>query len=722
MIGRIIENYEIVEVLGKGGMGIVYKAIETDLERTVALKTLDPVYAEDENFLRRFRKEAISSAQSQHPNIVTIYRLLKTDEGIYIIMEFVDGETLADRIHKSGPIPWQKSLPIFKQVLRAIGKAHQSNVVHRDIKPRNIMIRKDGAVKVTDFGLAKVKRSHGQESTVTSSGAGTLYYMSPEQVKSLRDVDHRSDVYSLGMTLYEMLAGRPPFEKNETDFSIQKKIVEGKITSLSQINPSIPKKLTRIVTKAIKKKPDDRYKSTDAMLKAIEQFEESEAEKQKPMAKRPIRLNRWAAGTILVLLFCILMIVTKFPFNLFNGEKNQITENLNQLSSEKTELSILTKPKGTSIFINNDSIGITPLINYEIETGSINLQLKKNKFINIDTSLTLKVGDPYSFSFILDAISEDETMTETQDKEFKDIPPTIGGISITTQPSDAMLWLDEKQLGTTPYRNYEIQLGEHKLRLILEGYKDFESDIIIRGGEIYAKNFTMEKTTGILNLDSKPAGAKVWLDDQQLIDIVTPCVLDTIKVGTHKIVFKMEGYDEYSTEVSVKGGVEEKVEAILNSLLGSLNIMVIPYGTITIDGKIHQIDASTRQIISLSMGKHTVQISNPAFGIWEETVEMVQNQQQNLLINFNKLVTLTFTSEPIIGCEIIIDNKSTGKYTPSQLQLRVGKHTIDIQKEGYEVLGGHNIINISEDEYRNMGDGSKNHFSVPINFKMKTKQ
>jgi len=284
-----------------------------------------------------------------------------------------------------------------------------------------------------------------------------------------------------------------------------------------------------------------------------------------------------------------------------------------------------------------------------------------------------------------------------------------------------MLWLDEKQLGTTPYRNYEIQLGEHKLRLVLDGYTDFESDIVIRGGEIFAENFTLEKTTGIIKLDSNPEGASVWLDDQQIVGLKTPCVLDIVKVGTHKIVLKMEGYGGYSTEVAVKGGVEERVEAVLNPLSGTMNMMVIPFGTITIDGKIHQIDASTRQTISLNIGKHTVQISHPVFGIWEETVEIVQSQQESLLINFNKLVTLTFTSEPIIGCEIFIDNKSAEKYTPTQIQIRVGKHTIEVRKEGYEVIGGQEIINISEDGYRNMGDGSKNHFSVPINFKMKTK-
>ena len=231
LIGKTIDNYRILEVIGRGGMGVVLKAVDTSLEKIVALKMIDPFLAEDENFVRRFKTEAKALAKLENPNIVSVHALRETDKGLFMVMEYVDAKPLSKHLADNGPLSIKDIIAVSKQLLNAIGHAHEFGIIHRDIKPSNILLCYDGKIKVTDFGLAKVIQQKDAASTVTQARAGTLYYMSPEQVKGLKNVDTRSDIYSLGMTIYEMTAGRVPFEKTDSDFTIQKQIVEGELPS-----------------------------------------------------------------------------------------------------------------------------------------------------------------------------------------------------------------------------------------------------------------------------------------------------------------------------------------------------------------------------------------------------------------------------------------------------------------------------------------------------------
>jgi len=242
LIGKTVDSYRILEVIGRGGMGVVFKAIDTSLEKIVALKMVDPFLARDESFVKRFKTEAKALARLENPNIVRVFALRETESGLFMVMEYVEAKPLSNCISENGPFSTSEAISITKQLLNAIGHAHKVGVIHRDIKPSNILFCSDGSVKVTDFGLAKVIKQKGPASTVTQTRAGTLYYMSPEQVKGLKNVDERSDLYSLGMTVYEMLVGRVPFDKTDSDFTIQKKIVDGEIPSPLKFDAKIPKK------------------------------------------------------------------------------------------------------------------------------------------------------------------------------------------------------------------------------------------------------------------------------------------------------------------------------------------------------------------------------------------------------------------------------------------------------------------------------------------------
>lgn len=186
LIGKVIDNYKILEVIGRGGMGVVFKAMDMNLEKIVALKMIDPFLARDENFLQRFKTEARALARLENQNIVGVHALRETEFGLFMVMEYVSARTISEWLREKGRYTANETVSIGVQIINAIGHAHKVGVIHRDIKPNNILLCDDGTVKVMDFGLAKVVQEQGSQITVTHAAAGTLFYMSPEQVKGLK--------------------------------------------------------------------------------------------------------------------------------------------------------------------------------------------------------------------------------------------------------------------------------------------------------------------------------------------------------------------------------------------------------------------------------------------------------------------------------------------------------------------------------------------------------
>lgn len=273
MIGQSIENYRIDELLGQGGMGAVYKALDTALDRVVALKVMNPMLATNKEFLSRFKSEARVLGRLQHPHIVNVYTFRHIDTHLFIVMEYVAGGTLSDLIDDKGAVEMKEAIPLIRQSLLALEAAHNANIIHRDIKPPNILLTGDGVIKISDFGLAKIQEdSSATMVTRVGTTGGTLYYMPPEQSEALHKVDHRGDLYSLGMTLYQMLAGRVPFDRQSSALSILRAVDEQRIPSPVTFNPKIPGEMADIIMKAIKKYPEDRFQTAEEMRLAIESF------------------------------------------------------------------------------------------------------------------------------------------------------------------------------------------------------------------------------------------------------------------------------------------------------------------------------------------------------------------------------------------------------------------------------------------------------------------
>ena len=267
-IGKMLDNrYELIELIGRGGMANVYKAKCHRLNRMVAVKILKSDLADNAEFRRRFRDESQAVAKLSHANIVSVYDVSRSDDMEYIVMELIDGITLKQYMERRGQMDWREALHFVTQIMRALSHAHSRGIIHRDIKPQNIMVLRDGSVKVADFGIACLADA---AQTLTQEALGSVHYISPEQARGDR-TDARSDIYSSGVVLYEMLTGRLPFE-GDSAVSVAIQHLSSVPLSPRDINENVPEALELICMKAMNPNPDRRYASAEAMLEDLEKF------------------------------------------------------------------------------------------------------------------------------------------------------------------------------------------------------------------------------------------------------------------------------------------------------------------------------------------------------------------------------------------------------------------------------------------------------------------
>ncbi len=266
MIGKILDNrYELVEFVGKGGMALVYKARDKRTNHFVAVKILRPEFNHDAEFLTRFDREAVAASKMSHHNIVNLLDVGLDGDCRYLIMEYVEGRTLKDIIQERGPLPPTVAAQIAIRVLSALQHAHKNGIIHRDIKPQNILVHSEGIIKVADFGIARVAGSNtiSKEDLVM----GSVHYFSPEQARG-EDVTYASDIYSVGVLLYEMLTGYVPFD-GDTPVAVALQHISAEPKPMSELKPDVPKSMELIVTKAMQKRPEDRYQSALEMAQNL---------------------------------------------------------------------------------------------------------------------------------------------------------------------------------------------------------------------------------------------------------------------------------------------------------------------------------------------------------------------------------------------------------------------------------------------------------------------
>ncbi|MFH1626225.1 MAG: serine/threonine-protein kinase [Pseudomonadota bacterium] len=299
LAGTTLGNYEIERLLGRGGMGVVYKARQISLNRVVALKILPPAFSSDPSFVKRFEREAHSIARLNHPHISQIYDIGEEDGVHFFSMEYIKGKTLEDLLKEEGFLDVERAIEIIAQAAEALQFAHEKDVVHRDIKPSNIMIDSMGRVKVMDFGLAKV--AGGTKLTDAEAIIGTIDYMSPEQANA-KPVDLRTDIWSLGVVFYEILAGSTPFDADSAPALLHKIIYEDP-PDIRNLNPDVPTNVSNLVARAMAKERKDRYQSLSELLEDVHRVQVPQAGESIPTVQLVARERIWSTKGIRSSLF-----------------------------------------------------------------------------------------------------------------------------------------------------------------------------------------------------------------------------------------------------------------------------------------------------------------------------------------------------------------------------------------------------------------------------------
>ncbi len=401
LIGKKVENYSIISMLGRGGMGVVYKAHDDNLDRFVAIKILNLQATHKPRFRERFRREAKHQAQLSHPNIVTVYGFIEYEGFVGIVMEYVEGESLEKVISRQTRLHISDVIYILRQVLHAIGYAHSKGYVHRDIKPSNIILNREGTVKIMDFGISKSLF----EKTMTKTGAqiGTVYYMSPEQIKG-EEVDQTTDIYAIGCTMFEMICGYPPYNF-ETEYEVMDAHLKHDIPKISSVIQGLPASVDDIVAGCLHKNPNDRYRQCGDILESFNSLDDyltsAEAEYFIRRKKNPKRAKTvsilWTAAFITVMAALVYFVFVQVGELLNSGtldkfEKYDIasmfgTDSEFNLKSIKV-INSNTRFNLNSIYFAGDNVGVavgdSSRILLTSDSGNTWTRLKNVKYANFN--------------------------------------------------------------------------------------------------------------------------------------------------------------------------------------------------------------------------------------------------------------------------------------------------------------------------------------------------
>ena len=563
---RLEGRYEIQQLIGTGGMSNVYRAYDTIDQRTVAVKILRDEYLNNEEFLRRFKNESKAIAVLSHSNIVRVFDVSFTNSVHSIVMEYIDGITLKDYIEHQGPLVWKEAVHFTLQILRALQHAHDKGIVHRDIKPQNIMLLQNGEIKVTDFGIARFARSEVR--TITDRAIGSVHYISPEQAMG-ENTDEKSDIYSVGVMLFEMLTGELPFEADSA-VSVAIKQIQTQARMPRTINPNIPEGLEEITVRAMQKDAKIRYQSAAEMIADIERFkndptihfeykylgEENQKAKNKHY-RRAITETREEeimdqrsktpylailTGVTLAFVFAALGFVGLMVYlnNPFVQVGEEILPNLIGLKFDTA----LQTYEGFSIVVEQESF------NNEYGTGVVYEQRPK-------AGTTIKVG-----STVRVKVSRGQEIIQLPNFTGKPASQTISKlIDLGLEPNESRIYSDEvgagKVIYTDPSRDSEIASGTN-----VNVYVSMGPEVVLvtvpslRGS-------TLESAKALLEQKKLRLGEVTYVASDQPAETVvsyTPGEGSMQIEGTEiNLEISREGYKRYSIPIPLPVGIDREV-------------------------------------------------------------------------------------------------------------------------------------------------------------------
>ncbi|PEN14774.1 protein kinase [Longibacter salinarum] len=603
-VGDTIDGYRIADVIGRGGMGTVYRAVDMGLEKDVALKVIAPHLAEDPTFLARFRSEAKALARLDAPGIVRVLSLRESMRATFIAMEYVDGPPLREVLRASGHLDWPEAASILQQILSAVDHAHSSGVLHRDLKPSNILLTNDGSVKITDFGLAKIRTSD-TDLTATHETAGTVAYMSPEQVEGLKHVDERSDLFSVGLMAYEMLTGQLPFSRSGSYYSIQRAIVQEPFDPPSAHVEDIPDRIDQVVMKLLEKDADQRFGSAKEALNALDPVDAParvatpvvfDPPSVKPSEEAPANWM-WAAGAAMAVTLIAAVVMGVSELLSIDPSPAQPTP---VTADSMARLNIRTTP-GAAIHINGDSIGESPLRAIDVAAGSVTVRAERPDFAPAET--TFAADGSHDLSLIL--------AEARSDGQGDDV--ATGTIMVRSSPAGAAVQLNGRDVGVTPV-SLRARAGQSSIRIRKNGYHSYASRLRVRSGRETNISATLKPVPSTATLRFNPFATVTVDGEQRSIERVTSWT-DSLAPGRHRIVARYRSA-EWVRVVNLRPGEEFRrdvdftKEVEVRIVAQNERGQSIPNAEILVDGTP---SGYAPQQLELRVGRHRIKVRKAGY-------------------------------------------------------------------------------------------------------------
>jgi eukaryotic-like serine/threonine-protein kinase len=637
-----VSRYEITGELGKGAMGRVYKAVDPTIGRTVALKTmrLDVHGLETDEMLRRFKNEARLAGVLNHANIVTIYDAGEQDGLFYIAMEYIEGVTLHSVLNERKTLAPEEIINISKQVCAGLDHAHHHGVIHRDVKPANIMLEPDGVAKIMDFGIAK---SGGGGVTSTGQVLGTPNYMAPEQVRG-HVLDGRTDLFSFGVMLYEMTTGEKPFAGTNVTTIIYK-IINESPTPPRELDVTIHPGLDKVIMKALAKKPDDRYQTGAELARDLQNYKSlganTDSTQEIPSGSYPAPTGAAPA---------------KAPAKPAAARAAAPAA----VASSTPKPRRMMQPPGPSLTKIWTGVAIFVVLVALASVGIWKGEIARDHTPAV-TAKALPVATPPVASVTPEPTPEPSTPVKgkskrgavapaapkkSEPKSVADQPSTqtsgTGDLKITSTPDGAALQIDGRgdPSMTTPYTALRLAPGPHDITFIKSGYLDDKKVISVTAGNTGFVSATLQKApvaTSQVTFNSDPGGAEIWVDGKS-IGRVTPSQA-VVVAGQHQIVLRKPGYEDSSNPVSLVAG---QPFSLSNNL---------------------------KPLAPASGGS--------PFGKFKKIFGGANSAEENVNVSIN--------STPA-GAAISLNGKDLGQQTPFTLPLAPGKYNIGLTLAGHETV------------------------------------
>lgn len=521
-------RYLIREVLGRGGMGCVYRVLDTKVDEDVALKSINPEIASDAKIIERFRTELRATRKITHRHVCRMYDLGADGESLFITMEYIPGEDLEAMVRRLGKLPLEQAFVIARQVAEGLAEVHRHGVIHRDLKPKNIMIDRDGEAKIMDFGLARTP--HGVKLTEVGHVVGTPSFMSPEQING-EALDQRSDLFALGVVMFYMLTGVLPFEAESTlTLALRQKTYRP--PNPHALNPRVPESLGRIVLKCLEIDREKRHPSASDLLADFDRIDlgfdtyevhvpgrsgkkaaarASGGSWRKALTGAAIVAALAAAGFGLRTLLVKPAAVAELPKEAAPAtppasppaapvEKPKPAPALKPETATKAiPVEFVTKPSRATVFIDEVEMGLTD-DTFFVSPGRHAVRIRKTGYQDLIASLVAEPGGQGRLS-----------------REYRLVPrsPTIGTLDVTSEPSEADVFIDgaEKPAGRTPFV-LGVSPGTVRVKVSLSGYIDQAEDVEVRAGEVASLFCPLTPRNGTVDISCDPEGAEVWSGDE----------------------------------------------------------------------------------------------------------------------------------------------------------------------------------------------------------------